>query len=116
MVTAHRHTRRSQRPSADSLFKALADPTRRDILDLLRRREYSVGDLASNFRVSRPAISKHLRLLRNAGLVSDRPQGPATICELNPEPLKTIDTWLGNYKHFWDRSLIRLKAHVENQQ
>jgi DNA-binding transcriptional ArsR family regulator len=97
------------------IFKALADPTRRDILDLLRRQSMSVGDLASNFRVSRPAISKHLRVLRDAGLVRDTPQGAAVMCALNPEPLKAIDEWLSSYKRFWNRSLTRLKGHMEKQ-
>jgi DNA-binding transcriptional ArsR family regulator len=97
------------------VFKALADPTRRAILDLLRHRAHSVGDLASNFRVSRPAVSKHLRLLREAGLVKDRPEGTATICELNPQPLEAIDAWLHDYKKFWGSSLTRLKAHVEKK-
>jgi DNA-binding transcriptional ArsR family regulator len=97
------------------VFKALADPTRRQILSLLRERRRSVGEIASNFRVSRPAISKHLRLLRNAGLVVDRPEGTARMCELNAEPLQQIDVWLDNYKTFWARGLERLKAHVENE-
>ncbi len=102
--------------NADTLFKALADPTRREILALLRRGRYSVGDLAANFDISRPAISKHLRLLREAKLVKDTHEGTASICELNAEPLKQINAWLDDYKGFWDRSLGRLKAHVEKQR
>ncbi len=102
-------------PSTDDIFKALADPTRREILALLRGGRRSVGDLATNFHVSRPAISKHLRVLREANLVTDRPEGTSRMCELNPEPLRRIDDWLEEYKAFWDRSLMRLKAHVESQ-
>lgn len=98
----------------DAIFRALADPTRREILGILAGGRRSVGELASNFRVSRPAISKHLRLLRDAGLVRDTPLGTARLCELNPEPLKAVDSWLESYKHFWNRKLERLKAHVEN--
>ena len=97
----------------DTVFRALADPTRREILALLRGGRRSVGDLAANFHVSRPAISKHLRLLRDAGLVRDTPLGTARLCELNPEPLREIDAWLESYKHFWSRNLRALKAHVE---
>ena len=100
----------------DRVFRAIADPTRRSILQLLSVQSYSVGDLASKFRVSRPAISKHLRLLREVGLVTDKPRGTTTMCELDAEPLQTIDNWLNNYKRFWDRSLLSLKAHVEKQK
>lgn len=103
-------------PSTDDVFKALADPTRREILSLLRQGRRSVGDLATNFHTSRPAISKHLRVLRDANLVKDTPEGTSRMCELNPEPLQRIDAWLDDYKKFWDRSLMRLKAHVENHR
>jgi DNA-binding transcriptional ArsR family regulator len=101
--------------STNDIFKALADPTRREILMLLRNGRRSVGDLATNFHTSRPAISKHLRVLREANLVKDTPVGTSRMCELNPEPLKCVDSWLEDYKQFWDRNLLRLKAHVENQ-
>jgi DNA-binding transcriptional ArsR family regulator len=99
----------------DVVFRALADPTRREILTLLRERRRSVGEIASNFRVSRPAISKHLRLLRGAGLVVDRPQGTARVCELNAEPLRQIESWLERYKGFWTGSLERLKSTLEEE-
>ena len=102
--------------SSDIVFKALADPTRREILSLLRERRQSVGELASNFRVSRPAISKHLRLLRDAGLVVDRSHGTARFCELNAAPLRAIDTWLEAYKKHWSRGLARLKTLVEEDR
>lgn len=98
----------------DTVFRALADPTRREILGLLAGGRRSVGALAANFQVSRPAISKHLRLLRDAGLVRDTPVGTARLCELNADPLREIDAWLQTYKQFWERQLDRLKTHVEN--
>ena len=101
---------------SDTVFKALADPTRREILALLRERRQSVGELAGNFRVSRPAISKHLRLLRDAGLVVDRPEGTARVCELNAVPLRAVDEWLDAYKKHWSRSLARLKTLVEEDR
>jgi DNA-binding transcriptional ArsR family regulator len=99
---------------SDKVFKALSDPTRRAILTLLRERRRSVGEIASNFRVSRPAISRHLRLLRGAGLVVDRPQGTARVCELNAAPLRQVESWLDAYKTFWTVSLERLKSNLED--
>ena len=100
----------------DAVFKALADPTRREILALLRGGGSTVGDIASNFRMSRPAVSKHLRQLRAAGLVIDRPVGTTRVCELNAEPLHAVDEWLGLYKMLWKKKLMRLKTHVEEKQ
>ncbi len=99
----------------DAVFKALADPTRREILALLRDGASTVGDIASNFEMSRPAVSKHLRQLRAAGLISDRPSGTTRICELNAEPLRAVDEWLAVYKMFWKHKLVRLKAYVEEK-
>jgi DNA-binding transcriptional ArsR family regulator len=104
--------RRKQR---DVVFRAIADPTRRDILALLRGGRHSVGELASNFRTSRPAISKHLRLLRSAGLVVTRRQGTARICELNASPLRAVNDWLRDYEAFWEESLRALKRYVEEE-
>lgn len=100
----------------DAVFKALADPTRREILALLRDGGSTVGDIASNFEMSRPAVSKHLRQLRAAGLVIDRPVGTTRMCELNAEPLSEVDEWLALYKILWKKKLTRLKAHVEEKQ
>src|SRR6516165_8142272 len=71
----------------EAVFRAIADPTRREILGLLRHSKHTVGELAGNFRTSRPAISKHLRLLRRVGLVVTKNEGTARICQLNAEPL-----------------------------
>jgi DNA-binding transcriptional ArsR family regulator len=104
-------------PPDDAVFKALSDPTRREILSLLRERRRSVGEIASNFRVSRPAISKHIRLLRDAGLVVDRTAGTAgRVCELNAVPLRAVDDWLDAYKKHWSRGLARLKTLVEEDR
>jgi DNA-binding transcriptional ArsR family regulator len=104
--------RRKQR---DLVFRAIADPTRRDILALLRGGRHSVGELAGHFRSSRPAISKHLRLLRSAGLVVTRRQGTARICALNAGPLRAVNDWLRDYEAFWDESLRALKRYVEEE-
>jgi DNA-binding transcriptional ArsR family regulator len=102
--------RRKQR---DVVFRAIADPTRREILSLLRGGRRTVGEIAGNFRTSRPAISKHLRLLRSAGLVVTRRDGAARICHLNAKPLRAIDDWLHDYEAFWGESLRSLKSYVE---
>lgn len=97
----------------DLVFRAIADPTRRGILGLLRARQLTVGEIAQNFSMSRPAISKHLRLLRSAGLVASRRQGTASRCSLNARPLRTVDHWLREYEAFWAGTLRDLKSYVE---
>jgi DNA-binding transcriptional ArsR family regulator len=105
--------RRRQR---DVVFRAIADPTRRDILALLRGGRHSVGELAGHFRSSRPAISRHLRLLRAAGLVVTHRQGTARICALNARPLRAVNDWLRDYEAFWNESLRALKRYVEEER
>ena len=99
----------------DAAFNALADPTRRAVLDLLRAGTRPAGELAQVFPVSRPAISKHLRILRRAHLVEECRQGRHRLYHLNPEPLKAVDSWLDQYRVFWQRSLASLKAFVESE-
>ena len=99
--------------SAESTFSALADPTRRAVLDLLRQGSQPAGRIAQAFPVSRPAISKHLRLLRRAHLVQERREGRRRLYQLNPEPLKAVDSWLEQYRSFWSANLASLKAFVE---
>jgi DNA-binding transcriptional ArsR family regulator len=101
------------RRQRDLVFKAIADPTRREILSLLTAGRKTVGELAGSFRTSRPAISKHLRSLRGAGLVSTRKQGTASLCELNGKPLRAVNEWLQRYEAFWDENLRNLKRHIE---
>ena len=103
----------THRREPDAPFRAIADPTRRQILNLLRGGPQSVGALASNFRTSRPAISRHLRLLRAAGLVATQKQGAAHICRLNPKPLRVVSAWLRDYEVFWAGSLAGLKNYLE---
>src|SRR5579862_9016163 len=101
--------------SHDAAFQALADPTRRAVLDLLRMGSRPAGQIAQAFPVSRPAISKHLRLLRKAHLVEERREGRNRVYQLNPEPLKAVDSWIEQYRVFWERSLTSLKAFVETE-
>jgi DNA-binding transcriptional ArsR family regulator len=99
--------------TTEATFQALADPTRRAVLDLLRRGRQPAGGIASAFPVSRPAISKHLRLLRRAHLVREHREGRHRVYELNPEPLRAVDSWLDQYRNFWKVNLGNLKSFVE---
>jgi DNA-binding transcriptional ArsR family regulator len=104
---------RSVTYSSETTFQALADPTRRAVLDLLRRGSQPAGEIAGAFPVSRPAISKHLRLLRRAHLVREHREGRHRVYQLNPEPLRAVDTWLDQYRRFWSVNLASLKQFVE---
>jgi len=99
----------------DLVFRAISDPTRREILSILRADQQTVGSIAHNFRMSRPAISKHLRVLRSAGLVETRRYGTKTRCTLNARPLEAVNAWLRDYESFWKQSLQSLKKHLEEQ-
>jgi DNA-binding transcriptional ArsR family regulator len=99
--------------SPEATFSALADPTRRAVLDLLRKGRQPAGQIAQAFPISRPAISKHLRRLRKAHLVNERREGRHRFYHLNPEPLRVVDSWLDQYRTFWTSSLANLKAFVE---
>ena len=99
---------------ANAVFRALGDPTRRAVLDLLRSGSQAAGDIAQSFPVSRPAVSKHLRLLRRANLVHEHRSGRHRLYHLNPQPLKAVDLWLERYRVFWNTKLANLKAFVES--
>jgi DNA-binding transcriptional ArsR family regulator len=104
---------RSVTYSSEATFQALADPTRRAVLDLLRRGSQPAGEIAGAFPISRPAISKHLRLLRRAHLVREHREGRHRVYQLNPEPLRAVDSWLDQYRNFWKMNLANLKTFVE---
>ncbi|MFZ0816373.1 MAG: metalloregulator ArsR/SmtB family transcription factor [Candidatus Sulfotelmatobacter sp.] len=104
---------RSVTYSSEATFQALADPTRRAVLDLLRRGSQPAGEIAGAFPISRPAISKHLRLLRRAHLVREHREGRNRVYQLNPEPLRAVDSWLEQYRSFWQMNLTNLKTFVE---
>jgi DNA-binding transcriptional ArsR family regulator len=105
--------RHSEGKHSEATFQALADPTRRAVLDLLRRGAQPAGQIAQAFPVSRPAISKHLRLLRRAHLVREHREGRHRVYQLNPDPLRAVDSWIEQYRVFWSASLTNLKAFVE---
>ena len=101
--------------SERAVFKALSDPTRREILALLRERRRPAGEIAARFSISRPAISKHLRLLRGAKLVTETRDGRERLYQLNAAPLKSVDAWLAAYRRHWRTQLQNLKHYVENE-
>jgi DNA-binding transcriptional ArsR family regulator len=98
-----------------AIFRAIADPTRRRILDGLHERPQTVNQIAARFPVSRPAISRHLRLLRRARLVREQRAGRLRVYHLAPGPLEEVDHWLNRYRLFWASRLVDLKQFVENQ-
>ena len=94
-------------------YAALAAPARRQILDLLRDGERSVSDLVSRLKLSQPGVSKHLRVLREAGLVDVRPEGRERWYGLRPQPLAEVDAWLEPYRAYWTERLDALERHLE---
>jgi DNA-binding transcriptional ArsR family regulator len=100
---------------ARDVYRAIADPTRRAILDRLRGGPVAVNALASDFSQSRPAISKHLRVLRTARLVRERRCGRERRYSLEPGPLRDVAQWIEEYRVFWQTSLTNLKRHLEKE-
>ena len=94
-------------------FEVLAEPNRRRILDLLREEERPVGDLVRLLAVSQPAISKHLRVLREAGLVEVRVDAQRRLYRVRPEPLKAVGDWLEPYRRLWESRLDDLERHLD---
>ena len=103
-------------PATVDPFHAVSDPTRRAILDLLRRHDAPVAEIAAGFAMSRPAVSKHLRVLRSARLVRERrggDDGRQRVYELTPAPLREVARWALAYQAFWPANLAGLKRHLE---
>ncbi|MEV4888651.1 ArsR/SmtB family transcription factor [Nonomuraea sp. NPDC050547] len=98
------------------MFDVLAEPVRRQILDLLRERPRLVGELAERTGLSQPGTSKHLRVLREAGLVAVRKDAQRRWYELRPQPLAEIDAWLAPYRGLWTASFDALEAHLETME
>ncbi len=102
------------RPSASTdIFQAIADPTRRALLDQLRNGEQPVKQLAEPFNMTLPAISQHLQILCEAGLVQVRKAGRQRLYRLNPEPLKEVSDWVNHYDQFWQEKLDALGNYLE---
>ena len=99
-----------------STFDVLAEPTRRRILDLLRDDERPVNELVTSLNVSQPGVSKHLRVLREAGLVEVRTDAQRRLYRVRPEPLAEIDAWLAPYRRLWAQRLDALEQHLEETE
>ena len=95
-------------------FSVLAEPTRRRILDDVRDRERSVGELVGRLKLSQPGVSKHLRVLREAGLVEVRRDAQRRLYRARPEPLAEIDAWLAPYRRYWTDRLDALERHLDD--
>lgn len=98
------------------VFQAIADPTRRQLLHLLGDGEMPVTAISGQFPMSRTAVSKHLRILAEAGLVKDRKVGRETRYRLDPEPLRELKRWLAYFEQYWDNKLAALKQYVESDE
>jgi DNA-binding transcriptional ArsR family regulator len=98
------------------VLAVLAEPTRRRIVDALRMRESTVGDLVAALAVSQPAVSKHLRVLREAGVVSSRAVAQQRVYRLEPGPFRELDAWLAPYRRLWTTHLDALARHLDTRQ
>jgi DNA-binding transcriptional ArsR family regulator len=96
-----------------TVFEVIAEPTRRRILDLLLAGERPVSDLVAGLAKSQPGVSRHLRVLRDAGLVSSRTDAQRRLYRINPGPLAEVDAWLAPYRRLWAGRLDQLAAHLE---
>jgi DNA-binding transcriptional ArsR family regulator len=113
VVRATRRRTRRRVPPALDVFVALADPTRRSLLDLLREGDKTVNALAGEFSVTRPAISQHLRVLRHHGLVAEQKVGRQRFYSLRAAALREAGEWIAAYEAFWGQRLDRLRAHLD---
>lgn len=97
----------------ESSFAIVAEPNRRAILDLLLASERSVGEIERELRMSQPSVSKHLRVLRDAGFVESRVEAQRRLYRLRPEPLMELDAWLTPYRQFWSKHVDALERHLD---
>ena len=103
-------------PVTTAVFEILAEPNRRRVLDLLREQERTVGELVDALDMSQSAVSKHLRVLRDAGLVEARVDAQRRVYTLRPEPLADVDAWLAPYRKFWRGKLAALQRHLASDR
>ncbi len=94
------------------MLQALSDPSRRAVLEVLRDHPATAGELAARLPIARPGVSRHLRVLREAGLVEVEPQAQRRIYRLRPEPLAELDAWLGPYREQWEQRLAALHTEI----
>jgi DNA-binding transcriptional ArsR family regulator len=115
MVTIARGSSPPDPEALNLLFGALSDETRRGILERLAHGAASVGEIAAPFDMSRPAISKHLRVLERAGLVERERDGRISRCSLQPEPMRSAASWIERYRGFWEHQLDALSRYLERE-
>lgn len=94
------------------VFQAIADPTRRQIINLLSKRSLNLNSLADNFHISRPAISKHIKILTECGLITIRQRGRERYCDAQLHKLKEVAQWTEQYSQFWDKKLSNLQSYL----
>ena len=100
----------------ESLFEVLAEPNRRAILELLVSSEQSVGEIERQLRMAQPTVSKHLRVLRDAGFVESTVDAQRRVYRLKPEPLQELDAWLAPFRRFWSAHLDALERHLDRME
>jgi DNA-binding transcriptional ArsR family regulator len=100
----------------ESVFEVIAEPNRRAILSLLAGSEQSVGEIERRLRMSQPTVSKHLRVLRNAGFVESTVDAQRRLYRLRPEPLQEIDDWLEPFRRFWSAHVDALERHLDRME
>src|SRR5438477_1488991 len=103
-------------PSQLDTFQTLADPTRRRIVEALRHGEQQVNELVARAGIHQSGVSRHLRILHDAGFVSMRPEGQRRLYSLKPEPFRALDRWLAHYQDLWEKRLDRLKEALEKRR
>jgi DNA-binding transcriptional ArsR family regulator len=106
----------AEEPQKYDVFQAIADPTRRKLLELLAGKELSISTISSHFTMSRTAVTKHLQVLESAGLVISRKMGREKLYYLEAKPLQKLQTWLTFYEQYWGNKLSMLKDIIENEQ
>lgn len=100
----------------ESVFEVIAEPNRRAILSLLAASQQSVGEIERQLRMSQPTVSKHLRVLRDAGFVESTVDAQRRLYRLNPEPLQEVDAWLAPFRRFWSEHLDALERHLDRME
>jgi DNA-binding transcriptional ArsR family regulator len=100
----------------ESVFEVIAEPNRRAILSLLGSSEQSVGDIERQLRMSQPAVSKHLRVLRDAGFVESTVDAQRRLYRLKPEPFREMDDWLAQFRRFWSAHVDALERHLDRME
>jgi DNA-binding transcriptional ArsR family regulator len=103
-------------PHMESTFTIVAEPNRRAILNLLLSSELSVGEIERELQLSQPSVSKHLKVLKDAGFVESRIEAQRRVYRLRPEPLMELDEWLGPFREFWSKHVDALERHLDNME